>query len=103
MTWVPSRRRWTAMHKGQRFWVSCKALGVPETKEDSYQAANAWWIAKRAEIDAASRPPARQPQPLDDLAAAYLDKTPEVFADGRALVLALMDRLGMLGTPRPLS
>jgi integrase len=70
MTWVPSRRRWTRMHKGKRHWISCKALGVPETKEASLQAANAWWRAKQAEIDAASQPKLRPLLPLEDLVGA---------------------------------
>jgi integrase len=39
-----------------------------ETQEASYQAANAWWAAKRAELDAANARTARQPLPLEDLA-----------------------------------
>ena len=30
---------------------------MPQTKEVSYQAANAWWTAKRAEIDKSTSPP----------------------------------------------
>jgi integrase len=69
MTWVPSRRRWTRMHKGQRFWISCKALGVPATKEASIHAANAWWTAKQAELDAAEQCPVH---PKEELVAALL-------------------------------
>lgn len=72
MTWVPSRKRWTRMHRGKRFWVSCKALGVPETKAESVQAANAWWTAKQAEIDSAHTPAPRTPLPLEDVATASL-------------------------------
>src|SRR5262245_56746553 len=35
--------------------VSCADLGLPRdawTKDADYQAANAWWLAKRAELDA---------------------------------------------------
>jgi integrase len=80
MTWVPSRRRWTRMHKGQRFWISCKALGVPETKEASVQAANAWWRAKQAELDAADRPKLRPLLPGEDVFAAYLGVDAETAA-----------------------
>jgi hypothetical protein len=72
MTWVPSRRRWTRMYKGKRYWISCKALGVPETKEASIQAANAWWKAKQAEVDSADQSRVRQLLPLEDLAGAVL-------------------------------
>jgi integrase len=60
------------MYKGHRYVISCKALGVPETKEASYQAANIWWGAKKAELDAASLPVTRPPLPLEDLARVLL-------------------------------
>jgi hypothetical protein len=50
MTYVPARKRWTKMFKGQRFWISCQALGAPETKDGSRQAANAWWQTKENEL-----------------------------------------------------
>lgn len=56
MTWEPRPRRWRKMHRGVVYTVSCEALGVPETKESSYQAANAWWQRRRAETEA-DRPP----------------------------------------------
>jgi hypothetical protein len=46
--------RWVKMYKGDRYRISCADLGIPQarwTKEDSYQAANAWWTKKRAELD----------------------------------------------------
>lgn len=43
MTWVPASRRWTKKFNGKWYAVSCKKLGVPETKEGSWRAANAWW------------------------------------------------------------
>ncbi len=85
MTWVPSRRRWTRMHKGKRFWVSCKALGVPETKEDSLHAANQWWRDKQAELDYAIKP-GRVPAPMEDLAAASLGVAPDLFGNVRHLL-----------------
>lgn len=51
MTWEPKPRRWRKMHKGKLYVVSCRELGVKETKEASYQAADAWWLKKMAEID----------------------------------------------------
>jgi hypothetical protein len=50
MTYVASRKRWTKMYKGQRFWISCQALGAPETKDGSRQAANAWWTDKENQL-----------------------------------------------------
>ncbi len=86
MSWVPSRRRWTRMHNGKRFWVSCKALGVPATKEASVQAANAWWTAKQAELDTANRPAPRVPAPMEDIAAAALGAPSDLFGNVRQLL-----------------
>ena len=46
--------RWRKMHKGELYLVSCADLGLPEsawTPVDSHKAANAWWEARRKEID----------------------------------------------------
>jgi integrase len=59
------------MHRGKRFWVSCRQLGTADTKEASILAANAWWRKKQAEIDAALTRPAL---PLEDLVAASIGK-----------------------------
>src|SRR5208337_2751456 len=51
MTWQAARRRWRKWYKGVLYQISCDQLDCPQTKADSYQAANAWWSAKKAEID----------------------------------------------------
>ena len=51
LTWDATNKRWRIMHKGQRYVVSCRQLGMPPTKEGSYQAANDWWRQKLAEIE----------------------------------------------------
>lgn len=51
MSWEPKSRRWWKQYKGKRYVVSCRQLGTPETKEASYQLANAWWIARKAALD----------------------------------------------------
>src|SRR4051794_37230786 len=51
MAWEPTRRRWWKQYRNKRYVVSCRQLDAPETKEGSYQAANAWWLAKKAEVD----------------------------------------------------
>jgi integrase len=51
MSWIGSQKRWMKMYRGHRYAISCKALGVPATKEASWQAANEWWEAKQAELD----------------------------------------------------
>ncbi len=51
MTWEPAKGRWRKMYRGKIYTISCDALGCPGNKADSYQTANAWWTAKKAEID----------------------------------------------------
>jgi integrase len=63
------------MYRGRRYYVSCRELGCPPTKEASVQAANQWWVAKQSDIDfayRASQAPPRTPLPGEDLAAASL-------------------------------
>lgn len=43
MTWYASGRRWRKCVGGKWYSVSCRQLGVPETKEASWRAANEWW------------------------------------------------------------
>ena len=64
LTWEQSTHRWKKVYKGRSYTVSCKALGVPPTKLESYQAANEWWAAKRTEIDG-NTPPHPNAQHLD--------------------------------------
>src|SRR3954453_14098616 len=66
MTWEPGPRRWRKVYRGNTYTVSCRQLGVPETKEASYQAANAWWKSKRYEIDG-QKPPHPHAAYLSDL------------------------------------
>ncbi|WP_422929744.1 tyrosine-type recombinase/integrase [Singulisphaera sp. PoT] len=54
MTWIPAGRRWRKHHKGRSYTVSCKQLGVPETKEASWRAANEWWERQLASPEAPS-------------------------------------------------
>lgn len=49
MSWKPKERRWKKLHRGVLYVVSCRQLGVPETKEDSWRAANAWFEKQREE------------------------------------------------------
>jgi hypothetical protein len=41
MSWVKSRTGWMKEYKGRKYAVSCRQLGRPENKEESYLAANA--------------------------------------------------------------
>ena len=61
MTWDFDNRRWRKLHRGRRYVVSCRQLGVPETKEASFRAANEWWERKLAEVEALQPPSPHQP------------------------------------------
>jgi integrase len=54
MTWIPSGRRWRKVYKGKVYVVSCKQLGVPESKEASWKAANDWFQEQRKVADVPS-------------------------------------------------
>lgn len=43
MTWIPGSRRWRKVYNGKVYVVSCRQLGVPDTKDASWKAANEWW------------------------------------------------------------
>lgn len=47
MSWKPKERRWKKLHRGVMYVISCRKLGVPETKEDSWRAANEWFEKQR--------------------------------------------------------
>ena len=47
MTWIPESRRWTKFYRGKRYFISCRQLDVPETKEASWRAANEWWERRK--------------------------------------------------------
>jgi hypothetical protein len=51
MTWDGKDARWRKWYQHKLHVVSCLKLGVPGTKEQSYRAANSWWIAKKKELD----------------------------------------------------
>ena len=57
MSWIEKRKGWMKFYKGKPYSVSCKQLGiVPPNEIKSIQAANDWWIAKQAELDAKTEP-----------------------------------------------
>jgi integrase len=62
MTYVQGRNGWMKKYKGEMYAVSCKQLGAPPTKDQSWMQANAWWEAKKAEIDAAERAEKETPE-----------------------------------------
>jgi hypothetical protein len=54
MTWINVKRRWNKHYKGKMYFVTAKTLGMPPTALGSYEAANAWWLRRKDEIDAAA-------------------------------------------------
>jgi integrase len=80
MAWTKSLRRWEKQYRGKRYYVSARQLNCPETKEESQEAADRWWLNEKAKIDLTARP-SRPLLPLDDLAAGLLRTRPEALAD----------------------
>jgi len=56
LTWDQKNRRWRKVFRGKIYTISCGALSVPDNKKDSYQAANAWWLKRRDEIEGSIPP-----------------------------------------------
>src|SRR5690242_8624918 len=105
MTWVPGRRRWTKKYQGKMYVVSPAVLGTPPTKEESYQAANAWWIARKDEIGAASTPTL---DPASQTVKSILDRTSladlrEAVRTGKAAeqVIRMLEDASVHGQPVP--
>src|SRR5579884_3377101 len=104
MTWIPVQRRWTKMYCGRRYYVSARQLGTLETKEASLAAANQWWRDKQSELDYAYRASARKPAPMEDLAAANMGVSPDLFGNVRLMLeQALLAEEGQrkAGKPAP--
>jgi integrase len=60
MTFERAKNRWKKIYKAKPYWVSLFRLNLPPDKQTEYgsmTAANEWWRAKKAEIDAAEVPP----------------------------------------------
>jgi integrase len=109
MTWVSGRRRWTKKYKGRMYVVSPQALGLEPTKEASYQAANAWWLAKQSEIDRCHRAVPTLPlDPSSEAIKQILDRTPlsdlrQMAAQGQAAsrILKVLEKASVRGAPPP--
>lgn len=92
MTWIASRHRWMKMYKGKRYVISCKALGAPETKEASYQAANQWWQAKRAEIDGSNvKPQPGSSEAIAGVISEWAGKPLETELEAAAAVVGFVE------------
>src|SRR5262245_45036400 len=81
MSWDAEQTRWTKMYRGRRYTVACGVLGKPATKGQSAEAANAWWIAKRAEIDGALKPEPTHKIALTNALDALPDAAAALFSD----------------------
>jgi integrase len=92
MAWIPARRGWMKEYRGKKYAVSCRQLNAPETKEGSYQAANAWWAGKKAEIDRQNAPPAPgTPEAIAALLQAWAGQPIETPEDYYVALLDLMN------------
>lgn len=55
MTFNDKQARWFKKYQGKQYSISCKELRCEPTRTASYQAANAWWLAKKKELDEAAQ------------------------------------------------
>jgi integrase len=92
MTYIPSRKGWMKEYRGKKYAVSCAQLQCAPSKEQSWQAANAWWEQKQADLDAAEKPPSVA-SVMDQISAALGVAVPPDLA---AQLLALRNQ-----TPLP--
>lgn len=84
-------------YRGRHYAVSCRQLAVHATKEASSAAANAWWEAKRAELDALSTPdPVLEVAIRNHRAVAEWFKKNEVAADEQQFYDLVIERLKKL-------
>ena len=92
MAWEPTRRRWWKQYRNARYVVSCRQLDALETKEGSYQAANAWWLAKKAEVDGKM-----PPHPLADLIEMRVRRLAWARSHGREdLAQSVQEEIGRI-------
>ena len=90
MAWEPTPHRWAKMHKGQRYYINCADLGLPEslwTKEASYQAANEWWLKQ---VGTKKNEPGT-PEAMNTVLEATLGKPIENKLDESMALANLMD------------
>jgi integrase len=89
MTWIQSQKRWTKYYKGQRYYVSAKALGCPPNQADSLLRANEWWRQRQAEVDGRRTEPG-SPEALATLLAAWNGRPPETGAEAAEALASLV-------------
>src|SRR5712692_11734521 len=66
MSYVASQKRWIKQFQGKTYSVSCKQLGCATGKDASWVAANSWWEAKEAELNAQQATNNDRPHPCSD-------------------------------------
>jgi len=79
MRWNVALKRWEKMYKGLRLYVVPKTLNCPPTKEDSLDAANNWYIARRSELDAAPKSEPTHDEALTNALLAHPDAAAALF------------------------
>lgn len=71
LSWTASKKRWRKSYGNKLYTVYCSELDLPKelwTELGSYQAANEWWVKKRAELDKTAGKPALPPETEELLA-----------------------------------
>ena len=92
MTWIPGRKGWMKEYKGRKYAISCRQLNASESKDGSYQQANAWWAEKKAEIDQQNAPPQPgTPEALTYLLEAFAGHRLETSLDTASAISGLME------------
>ena len=81
MRWNVILKRWEKMYKGHRLYVVPKTLNCPATKDDSLDAANAWFIARRSEIDGTPPPEPGHDEALTNALNALPDAAAALFSN----------------------
>ena len=88
------------MYRGRMHLISAQQLGCPETKLDSYQAANVWWEKRRAGIDG-DRPPHPHNEILTELQGRLEWARRHYAADDAARVVKQIESVERMADARP--
>src|SRR5579884_2006560 len=61
MTWEPGKKRWAKMYRRERYFVVASKLNPANpTRDATREAANEWWLAKKAQLDGLIKTPDEQ-------------------------------------------
>ncbi|MBX9678863.1 MAG: hypothetical protein K2X38_08855 [Gemmataceae bacterium] len=107
MTWVQARKGWMKQHGGKMYSVSCRQLGTPATKMESWAAANTWWENTLASLEVAE---AKTKSPEQDrasrivlaaLGAKELRDLEDLIRQGEAAKQMLLGLAAAYASPSP--